>query len=85
MPSLEREPRLGHMSQIETDYCRLRLAAQEKLELCPRDLCAFWEPGGAVLPGGCILDRLGTDIRRREVASYLLEVRERVEAARSAA
>jgi hypothetical protein len=73
------------MSQIDSDYCRLRLAAENTVEFCPQELCAFWEPGGAVVPGGCILDRLGTDIRRRDVAAYLLEVRERVEHARDLA
>jgi len=32
------------MSQIDTDYCRLRLAVEDMAELCPRELCAFWEP-----------------------------------------
>jgi hypothetical protein len=64
-------------------FCELRLAAEGRIEVCPREACAFWEAGGAVFPGGCILDRVGTDIRRPHVAAYLLDVRERVEAART--
>jgi hypothetical protein len=60
-------------------YCTLRLAAEKEAGLCPRDLCAFWEPGGAVLAGRCMIDRLGIDIRRRDLAAYLLELRERLE------
>jgi hypothetical protein len=64
-------------------FCKLRLAAECTVEVCPREACPFWEPGGAVMPGGCIIDRVGTDIRRPDVAAYLLDVRERVEAART--
>jgi hypothetical protein len=59
-------------------FCSLRLVTERKEELCPRELCAFWEPGGAVLPGGCMIERLGVDVRRRDLAAYLLELRERL-------
>jgi hypothetical protein len=70
------------MRPKETRNCTLRLAAQNVAEPCPRDLCAFWESGGAVVEAGCGLDRLGFDVRRPDVAAYLLELRERFEQAR---
>jgi hypothetical protein len=48
----------------------------------PRDACAFWEPGGAVVEAGCAVDRLALDVRRPDVASFLLELRERLELVR---
>ena len=62
--------------------CTLRLAAGNQTELCPRERCSFWEPGGAVVPAGCVIERLGVDVRRRDLAAYLLEVRERLDGAR---
>jgi hypothetical protein len=62
--------------------CSLRLAAQGEIEVCPEDRCVFWESGGAVLKGNCIVERLGIDVRDPELAAYLLEVRERVEQAK---
>jgi len=62
--------------------CTLRLVAQGRTEPCPRERCALWEPGGAVVDGACLVDRLGVDLRRRDVAAYLLEVRERLDGAR---
>jgi hypothetical protein len=62
--------------------CSLRLAAFREIEVCPENRCAFWESGGAVLQGNCLVERLGIDVRDPELAAYLLEVRERVERAR---
>jgi hypothetical protein len=73
------------MSQIEPRTCTLRLAAQGHAELCPRERCAFWEPGGAVVQGICLIERLGVDVRRPDLAAYLLETRERLELARDRA
>jgi hypothetical protein len=73
------------MSQIEPRMCTLRLAAQGQAEPCPRERCAFWEPGGAVVEGGCLVDRLDVDLRRADLASYLLETRERLERERDLA
>jgi hypothetical protein len=70
------------MRKIARDYCPLRLAADGKVEVCARERCRFWEPGGTALPGRCILERLATDIRRAGVATCLLEVRDRVNRAR---
>lgn len=70
------------MSQIEPRSCKLRLAAQGQAEPCPRGLCMFWEPGGAVVQGACVIDRLGIDVRRADLAAYLLEARDRLGRAR---
>jgi hypothetical protein len=70
------------MSQIEPKTCTLRLAGQGQVELCPQERCAFWEPGGAVVEGNCLIERLGPDVRDRDLALYLLEARERLEQAR---
>ena len=70
------------MSQIEQESCTLRLIADATTEACPRERCAFWEPGGAVVAGSCIVERLGVDVRRPDLAAYLLETRERLDRAR---
>ncbi len=69
------------MSQIEPKRCTLRLATGV-IEFCRQQRCAFWEEGGAVVEGGCLIERLGLDVRRPDVARYLLETRERLEQAR---
>jgi hypothetical protein len=73
------------MSQIEAANCMLRLAADGKPAPCPRERCAFWETGGAVLQGSCLIERLGVEVRRRDLAAYLLETRSRLEQARDLA
>jgi hypothetical protein len=70
------------MSEVDSTYCTLSMAAEGRAESCPRDACAFWEPGGAVVSGGCSIERLGVDVRRDDVAAYLLELRERLAEAR---
>jgi hypothetical protein len=70
------------MSQPELETCTLRLVAESRVEPCPGDRCAFWEPGGAVLEGACLIERLGVDVRRPGLAAYLLETRARLERAR---
>ena len=69
------------MSQIEPKRCTLRLAAGV-VEFCPQQRCAFWEEGGAVVQGGCVIERLGPDVRKPDVAGYLVELRERLDKAR---
>jgi hypothetical protein len=66
-----------------TRYCQLSLAAEGLKELCTGEVCPFWEPGGAVVAGGCVIERLGTDVRRGDLAAYLLDIRERLESVRS--
>jgi hypothetical protein len=69
------------VSQIEPKRCTLRLATGV-VEFCPQQRCAFWEEGGAVVEGGCVIERLGPEVRRPDVADYLVEVRERLDKAR---
>ena len=38
----------------EERLCRLEQAQGPKVR-CPAEECAFWEPGGAVLEGRCVL------------------------------
>jgi len=54
----------------------LRLAASGVVEICPEQQCAFWEPGGAVVEGSCLIERLAVDLRDEGFAEYLLEARE---------
>jgi hypothetical protein len=68
------------MSQIGSN-CTLHLA-QGSTEPCTGERCAFWEPGGAVAVGGCLIERLGVEVRRSDLAAYLLETRVRLEQAR---
>jgi hypothetical protein len=70
------------VSQIQPETCTLRLVAQGQSALCPRERCVFWEPGGAVVAGSCLIERLGLDLETPDLASYLLETRERIEQAR---
>jgi hypothetical protein len=73
------------MSQSEPKHCTLRFVARGEVEVCPEQRCVFWEPGGAVLDGNCLVDRLGIDVRDSELAAYLLETRQRLEGARDLA
>jgi hypothetical protein len=73
------------MSQSDSNNCKLRLAARGEAEVCPKERCVFWEHGGAVLDGDCLIERLGIDVRDRELAEYLLQTRERLERARNLA
>jgi hypothetical protein len=67
----------GSVSQIEPKTCILRLAPGV-VEPCPGKRCAFWEPGGAVVEGGCLIERLGVNVRQADLAQYLLETRQRL-------
>jgi hypothetical protein len=53
-----------------------------RTEACPEDACPFWEPGGAVLGGRCAFDELGV-ATNAELASWLLEIRGRLDSAGS--
>ena len=61
--------------------CRLHAAIGEARE-CAEGACPFWEEGGAALPPGCGLERLGVDVHSPELASYWLDLREQLEEAR---
>jgi hypothetical protein len=70
------------MNEIESKSCTIRFVVEGTSEACPRDRCVFWEPGTAVTDGRCLLERLGLEVTRPDLAEYLLETRERLEAAR---
>ena len=71
------------MNEIESKPCTIRSVAEGTSEPCPRDRCLFWETGTAVTEGRCLLERLGAEVTTRpDLAGYLLETRERLEAAR---
>ena len=70
------------MSEVLDRTCTLRLAVTQREERCPGESCSFWEPGGAVVDGGCAIERLGFDVRRDDIAAYLLELLEQLEQAR---
>lgn len=54
-----------------------------RIEACST-ACPFWEQGGAVLPGGYRLERLGLDLKgRSELVEALLKIRRRLERAPS--
>ncbi len=55
------------MSQIGLN-CTLHLA-QGATEPCTGERCAFWESGGAVAAGGCLIERLGVELRRSDLAA----------------
>lgn len=68
---------------MRSALCRLLYAAS-RIEACPREGCPFWEQGGAVLEGGCALERLELDLERKpELTDALLEVRRMLERART--
>jgi hypothetical protein len=73
------------VSQIESENCVLRLIGTGEPEPYAYERCAFWEPGGAVVEGRCLIERLGVDVRRRDLAAYLLETRMCLEQARDLA
>ena len=53
-------------------------------EECPEAACPFWEPGGAVLAGRCAFE--GLDLAgRRDLAGYLLRIREGLHSAETGA
>jgi hypothetical protein len=67
--------------QHSTRLCSLATAAG-RAEACPEDACPFWEPGGAALGGRCAIERLGV-VADDALASWLLEIRGKLEAASS--
>jgi len=57
--------------------CSLQDAAG-RIEACST-ACPFWEHGGAVLAGGCALERLELDLKgRSELVEALLKIRSRL-------
>jgi hypothetical protein len=68
---------------MEPKLCSLSVTVGNDEE-CPRGWCAFWEKGGAVLEGGCAIERLGIERSDADLAVYLLELRRELESARDA-
>jgi hypothetical protein len=66
-----------------TQECSLE-AAVGKTAACPQGACPFWEAGGAALEGRCAFEQLDT-INDAALASWLLEIRERLASAESTA
>jgi hypothetical protein len=66
-----------------TRLCSLE-AAVGRLEVCPEGACPFWEPGGVALAGRCAFEQLdvAADV---PLATWMLEVRERLASAESTA
>ena len=58
-------------------FCRLR-AATGRVEACPADGCAFWEPGSAALEGRCAFEQVDV-AGRPALASLLLRIRTKLE------
>jgi hypothetical protein len=80
MPAAARVAILGGMDTAadQTPLCRLEGAMGKRVR-CPQDACAFWEPGGAVLDGECVL--AGIDFSREPgLADWLLDFRGALEA-----
>jgi hypothetical protein len=69
------------MAGESTHLCSLE-AAVGKLEACPEGECPFWEPGGAVLAGRCAFEKLDIPADAA-LATWLLEIRERLASAES--
>jgi hypothetical protein len=64
-----------------TPLCSL-VTTVGKPEACPEGACPFWEPGGAALGGRCAVEELGA-LPDVALATWLLEIRESLEAASS--
>jgi hypothetical protein len=65
-----------------THLCSLEAAVGGKANACPEGECPFWEPGGAVLAGRCAFEKLDVEADAA-LASWLLEIRERLAASES--
>ncbi|MGZ4332793.1 MAG: hypothetical protein ACXVRK_14025 [Gaiellaceae bacterium] len=65
----------------ETRLCSLQ-GIVGKVEACPEGACPFWEPGGAVLGGRCAFEALDV-AADAALATWLLEIRERLAASES--
>jgi hypothetical protein len=66
-----------------THLCTLETAVG-KAEACPEAACPFWEPGGVALAGRCAFEQLDV-AANSALATWLLEIRERLASAESTA
>ena len=60
--------------EAEEKLCRLE-QVEGRAVRCPGETCAFWEPGGAVLDGRCVLHEIDFG-REPGLAKWLLEFRD---------
>jgi hypothetical protein len=72
------------MAMTDTKRLCTLEATVGRSEACPEDGCPFWEPGGAALGGRCAFEELGITADEA-LATWLLEIRERLDSARSTA
>ena len=63
-----------------THQCTLSVLAETPV-LCPERGCVYWQNGGDDLESGCSIERLELHVLGRDVAEFLLGVRQRLEAA----
>lgn len=78
---MEKGVATGIEERTEEKLCLLQYAAG-RIESCPAGRCPFWESGGAVLAGGCAVERLGLGLEietNPQLAHWLLRVRTRLE------
>jgi hypothetical protein len=68
--------------EVEPRLCRLEQAVGVEAA-CPEDACPFWEPGGAVLEGRCVFEKIDFS-RERDVARWLLRMRQQLDEGTSA-
>ena len=66
-----------------TRLCSLESAVGRR-EACPKGACPFWEPGGAALGGRCAFEQLDIEADA-QLATWLLDIRERLASAESTA
>ena len=74
----------SRLQRMDEKACALHAAIGNDAE-CPRAWCAFWEKGGAVVEGGCEIERIGFDLSNTSLAYYLLDLRQAIEEARDEA
>jgi hypothetical protein len=79
MPGTAGGSMLPPMSVSPRRQCRMA-SIGGRPEKCPEDLCPFWEPGGAVLPGRCGFDQIDL-ADNPDLAGYLLRIRHALEQA----
>jgi hypothetical protein len=81
--ALHHDSAMAVYAETEQKLCRLQYT-MGRLEPCPEEGCPFWEPGGAVLEGRCVIEQLDV-FRDPDVVSWLLSMRKELESARSQA
>ena len=75
--------RTARSCEADVPLCTVQYAAG-RVEVCPGPRCPFWEEGGAVIPAGCLLQRLGLDLEHRpELVHALLQLRRKLDQALS--